>query len=157
MSTSLRNEVLAILERAKDLTLATLREDGYPQATTVSYAAEGLAIYFGCAAESQKARNIARHDKVSLTVNLPYENWSEIRGLSMGGIAQRLTQRLDIETAGQLLLQKFPEGIAEYATGGLEDVAFFRIVPEVISVLDYRKGFGHTDLVTAAELDRGPS
>jgi hypothetical protein len=23
----------------------------------------------------------------------------------------------------------------------------FRITPEVISVLDYRKGFGHTDLV----------
>jgi len=23
----------------------------------------------------------------------------------------------------------------------------FRITPEIISVLDYRKGFGHTDLV----------
>ncbi|MFO1107063.1 MAG: hypothetical protein U1E34_13265 [Amaricoccus sp.] len=27
-------------------------------------------------------------------------------------------------------------------------VAIFRIVPKVISVLDYSKGFGHTDLVT---------
>jgi len=29
-----------------------------------------------------------------------------------------------------------------------EDVAFFRVVPEVFSVLDYTKGFAHTDLVT---------
>ena len=27
-----------------------------------------------------------------------------------------------------------------------EEVAIFRVKPEVISVLDYSKGFGHTDL-----------
>jgi hypothetical protein len=31
---------------------------------------------------------------------------------------------------------------------GPEDGAVFRVEPEVISVLDYTKGFGHTDLVT---------
>ena len=53
-----------------------------------------------------------------------------------------------MERAGQLLLRKFPEGIAEYGSDGLEGVALFRVTPEVISVLDYRKGFGHTDLVS---------
>jgi hypothetical protein len=35
-------------------------------------------------------------------------------------------------------------------TGGRmpEDVKIFRVTPIVISVLDYSKGFGHTDLVT---------
>jgi hypothetical protein len=28
------------------------------------------------------------------------------------------------------------------------DVRIFRVTPTVISVLDYTKGFGHTDLVT---------
>jgi hypothetical protein len=28
-----------------------------------------------------------------------------------------------------------------------DDVALFRLTPTVISVLDYTKGFGHTDLV----------
>ena len=54
----------------------------------------------------------------------------------------------EIEQAGHLLLQKFPEGVAEYAPSGLKGIALFRIVPEVISILDYRKGFGHADLVT---------
>ena len=152
MDPVLRDEILSILAGANDLTLATVRTDGYPQATTVSYAHEGLAVYFGCSEHSQKAQNIARNPKVSFTVNLPYENWGEIRGLSAGGRAHRLTDPQEIEQAGHLLLRKFPEGVAEYAPGGLEGIALFRIVPEVISVLDYRKGFGHTDLVT----DIGP-
>jgi nitroimidazol reductase NimA-like FMN-containing flavoprotein (pyridoxamine 5'-phosphate oxidase superfamily) len=147
MNPALRDEILAILDGANDTTLATIRPDGYPQATTVSYAHDGLTLYFGCAGDSQKARNLASNDKVSLTINLPYGNWSEIRGLSMSGRARRISDPREAEQAGQLLLRKFPEGIAEYASDGLEGVALFRVSPEVISVLDYRKGFGHTDLV----------
>jgi hypothetical protein len=29
-----------------------------------------------------------------------------------------------------------------------DDVRIFRVTPKVISVLDYSKGFGHTDLAT---------
>ena len=29
------------------------------------------------------------------------------------------------------------------------------VVPEVVSILDYRKGFGHSDLVTVADADCG--
>jgi general stress protein 26 len=147
MDARLREEILSILDRANDMTIATIRQDGYPQATTVSFANDGLDIYFGCSEDSQKFRNISRNGKVSLTVNLPYTNWGEIRGLSAGGHANRLTDPREIERAGRLLLQKFPQGIAEYASGALVGVAFFKIVPKVISVLDYRKGFGHTDLV----------
>lgn len=151
MNPALRDEILSILADAQDMTIATLREDGYPQATTVSHANDGLTIYFACSGASQKARNIERDSRVSFTVNLPYANWSEIRGLSGGGRAQRITDPHEIERVGELLLRKFPEGVAEYASGSLEDVSFIRVTPEVIAVLDYRKGFGHTDLVTEFE------
>ena len=71
MDPRLKKEILSILDDADDMTIATVREDGYPQATTVSYVNDGLNVYFGCAANSQKARNLARDSKVSLTVNLP--------------------------------------------------------------------------------------
>ena len=148
MDSGIREEILSILDRANDMTIATVRADGYPQATTVSYANEGLDIYFGCSEESQKSQNINRNSKVSLTINLPYANWGEIRGVSVGGHADRLTDPGEIEQAGQLLLRKFPQGIAEYASGAPMGVAFFKVVPKVISVLDYRKSFGHTDLVS---------
>jgi Pyridoxamine 5'-phosphate oxidase len=36
MKTTLKQEILAVLENGTDMTIATVREDGYPQATTVS-------------------------------------------------------------------------------------------------------------------------
>jgi nitroimidazol reductase NimA-like FMN-containing flavoprotein (pyridoxamine 5'-phosphate oxidase superfamily) len=147
MDSGIREEILSILDRANDMTIATVRQDGYPQATTVSYANEGLDIYFGCSEDSQKSWNISRNSKVSLTINLPYANWGEIRGVSVGGRATQVNDPREAERAAQLLARKFPEGVAEYASEGLPGIVFFQVTPEVMSVLDYRKGFGHTDLV----------
>ena len=146
MHPRLEQEIISILDDANDMTIATVRENGYPQATTVSYVNDDLKIYFGCAANSQKAKNLARNDKVSVTVNLPYASWNDIRGLSFGGRAERLTDPQEAEQAGQLMFEKFPQ-IARYAPAELEDIVLFRVTPEVISVLDYRKGFGHSDLI----------
>jgi len=146
MDPGLREEILSILKRAGEMTIATIRSDGYPQATTVNYVSDGLIIYFGCAAESQKARNIAFNDRVSLSITLPSFNWEEIRGLSMGGRASPVTDAAEISRVSELMLRKFPQ-ILRYALAGKKGVYLVRITPEVISVLDYRKGFGHTDLV----------
>jgi len=149
MDPALKQEIVAILEEANDLTIATVREDGDPQATTVSYVNDGLTIYFGFAAQCQKAKNIARNPKVSLTVNLPYASWKGIRGLSIGGKAELVTDPSEQEQVAQLMFQKFPQ-IAAYAPTELEEIVLFRVTPEIISVLDYRRGFGHTDLVKVA-------
>jgi hypothetical protein len=66
------------------LTLATVRDDGYPQATTVGYVHEGLTLYIGTFAQAQKVANIRRSPKVSLTIDRDYDDWSQIKGLSMG-------------------------------------------------------------------------
>jgi nitroimidazol reductase NimA-like FMN-containing flavoprotein (pyridoxamine 5'-phosphate oxidase superfamily) len=50
MDPVLKQKIIAILGDANDMTIATIREDGYPQATTVSYVNDGLIIYFGCGA-----------------------------------------------------------------------------------------------------------
>ncbi len=91
MDSATREKIVAILAGAYDMTLATIRPDGYPQATTVGYVNDGVKIYFGTAADLQKARNIALCDKVSLTVTLPYDRWEEIQALSMGARAARVT------------------------------------------------------------------
>jgi hypothetical protein len=145
------DEIAAILREGKDLTLATLMPDGAPQATTVSYASEGFEVYFGCGAASRKAQNLAADPRVALTVNLPYQDWMQIRGLALSGRAERLTGGDDIAHASVLFLEKFPD-VAQYAAGadgpdGMQDIVFFRVRPEIVSILDYRQGFGHTELV----------
>ena len=66
MDPRFRREILDILSGTSDLTIATLREDGYPQATTVSYANDDLEIYFGTCAGSQKAKKGLRDRQPSL-------------------------------------------------------------------------------------------
>jgi nitroimidazol reductase NimA-like FMN-containing flavoprotein (pyridoxamine 5'-phosphate oxidase superfamily) len=153
MDKALRSKILDVLADCNDMTIATVREDGYPQATVVSYAHDGLTIYFGCGDQSQKAKNIARNSKVSLTVTRPYVGWDTIEGVSIGGIAEPVTDPKEIAQAARLMLIKFPQILKQLPPGvtgvaDLKGTRFYRVVPKVISLLDYTKGFGHTDLVT---------
>jgi general stress protein 26 len=148
MDKEMQEFILKLLERGRDLTIATIRPDGYPQATTVSYANDGMTIYVGIGKNSQKAKNIRACNKVSLTVNNDYEDWDHIQGLSIGADAEILQDESDIRQAGECILKRFPQ-VAQWANNEhMQDIALLRIRPKVISVLDYQKGFGHTDLVT---------
>ena len=147
MDPALKSNILDILASAKDLTLATLRPDGWPQATTVSFVSDGFDIYFGCSPFSQKATNLTADPRVSLTIDLPYSNWDSIKGLSMAATASRVSDPADMERIQKLYATKFPEAASYLSADMMGDLALFRLTPKVISVLDYTKGFGHTDLV----------
>ena len=145
MTPEQRANILEILDGAWDMTVATLRDDGYPQATTVSFVHDGLTLYFGCDRASQKVRNIENSDKVSLTVNLPYEDWSKIRGLSLVGRARIVADPAETGRVYRSMISRFPQ-IDDYATQAEQQQAsVVRVKPRFISLLDYRKGFGHTE------------
>jgi nitroimidazol reductase NimA-like FMN-containing flavoprotein (pyridoxamine 5'-phosphate oxidase superfamily) len=148
MEADLRGKILALLDQHRIMTLATNRSDGWPQATTVGYANEGLTLYFLCGLESQKARNLAADDRVSLTIDHDTADLMAITGLSMAGRAARVTDRKEAEKVLAMLPLKYPDAPPlPIKMPGPEDVCLFRVTPKVISVLDYSKGFGHTDLV----------
>ena len=149
MTAALQNQILALLDQHRTMSLATLRPDGWPQATTVGFAHDGLTLYFLCGPDSQKALNLARNDRVSLTIDHDTPEVMEITGLSMAAHAQRVADRAEADKALRLLMARYPEQHSLPAPMPKpEEVAIFRVKPEVISVLDYSKGFGHTDLVT---------
>ena len=143
MDENLLEKIKTILANGKDMSISTLREDGFPQTTTVSYVSDGPTIYFGCDPTSQKARNITRNGKVSLTVDLDDTDWNEITGLSMGAVAEQVTDADEKKLMADLMLKKFPQ-VAEFVSENLDALAVFRVTPKVVSVLDYSKGFGHT-------------
>jgi len=143
-----REFIRQVLDSATDLTLATIRPDGYPQATTVSFACRGIDLYVGIGRHSQKADNIRHNDRVSMTINLPYRDWREIRGLSMSGHAELLEDPQEVETARACLEARFPQ-VSEWVGPDMAaEVVFLRIRPMLVSLIDYSKGFGHTELVS---------
>jgi len=145
MDKKMDNVVLDIMKNHNILSLATLREDGYPQANTVTYANDSLTIYFSTAQDSQKVKNIKNCNKVSLTIDKDYEDWNKIKGLSMAATAEILTTPDEIKMAMNCLVKKFPF-LAEMPEPE-EPMAVVKMTPKIISVLNYELGFGHTDLV----------
>jgi hypothetical protein len=102
-----------------------------------------------CGLNSQKANNLARDDRVSLTIDQDTDQLMAITGLSMAGHAQPVTDPADGEKILRMLAGKYPEQMNfPLAMPKPTDVCLFRVRPTVVSVLDYSKGFGHTDLVT---------
>jgi nitroimidazol reductase NimA-like FMN-containing flavoprotein (pyridoxamine 5'-phosphate oxidase superfamily) len=149
MDEQIRHKILALLDQHRIMTIATLRPDGWPQATTVGYANDGLVLYFLCGPDSQKAANLARDDRVSLTIDHDTPQVMEIEGLSMAARARAVVDAREAGKALRMLMQKYPkqESPALPAMPKPSDVRIFRVTPAVISVLDYSKGFAHTDLV----------
>jgi nitroimidazol reductase NimA-like FMN-containing flavoprotein (pyridoxamine 5'-phosphate oxidase superfamily) len=150
MSDEIRKKILALLDQHRIMTIATLRPDGWPQATTVGYVNEGLTLYFLCGLESQKAANLARDGRVSLTIDQDTPEIMAITGLSMAARAQAVTDRGEAAKVLRMLPLKYPEQKVPLPMPMPcpDDVRIFRVTPMVISVLDYSRGFGHTDLVT---------
>lgn len=151
MDEALRHKILALLDAHRIMTVATLRPDGWPQATTVGYVNEGMTLWFLCGLESQKAKNLARDDRVSITIDHDTADLMAITGLSMAARARRVTDRTEAAKVIGMLPLKYPDAPPSTANIKMpqpDEVALFRVQPEIISVLDYTKGFAHTDLVT---------
>jgi PPOX class probable F420-dependent enzyme len=152
MDEAIRQKILTLLDEHRIMTIATLRPDGWPQATTVGYGNDGLTLYFLCGRESQKAANLARDERVSLTIDHDTPQVMDITGLSMAARAKLVDDPTEAEKALRLLMQKYPpQNALPLPMPTPADVCIFRVTPMVISVLDYAKGFGHTDLVTCEE------
>ena len=148
MEQEIKRKILALLDQHRIMTIATLRPDGWPQATTVGYVNEGLTLYFLCGLDSQKAANLAHDDRVSLTIDHDTPDLMAITGLSMAARAQRVTDQAEAERVLNLMPLKYPaQTKLPVPMPKPGDVRIFRLTPTVISVLDYSKGFGHTDLV----------
>jgi nitroimidazol reductase NimA-like FMN-containing flavoprotein (pyridoxamine 5'-phosphate oxidase superfamily) len=149
MDEEIKRKILTLLDQHRIMTVATVRPDGWPQATTVGYVNEGLTLYFLCDVDSQKAKNLARDDRVSLTIDHDTADLMAITGLSMAAHAQPVNDPVEADKVLRMLPLKYPENAALASSmPSLDDVRVFRLTPTVISVLDYSKGFGHADLVT---------
>lgn len=154
MDALIRARILKLLDEYRIMSLATLRPDGWPQATTVGYVNDGLILYFMCGRDSQKARNLSRDNRISITIDHDVNSPMAIQGLSMAARAAPVQEAEWIrQTLMVMLPRKYPEYVQIMAKVNMEDITVFRVTPEIISLLDYSKRFGHTDLVAVRPED----
>ena len=146
MDEGLRSKILDLLQRHHVMTLATIRPDGFPQATTVNYIHEDLTLYFATDAASQKAGNIKLNNKVSVAIASETEDFYKLRALSMSGLATRIGERQRAQELSLKLFRVLPQS-KRYVPEDPKQLAVFKIAPVAIALVDYASGFGKTYLV----------
>jgi nitroimidazol reductase NimA-like FMN-containing flavoprotein (pyridoxamine 5'-phosphate oxidase superfamily) len=143
----MKEKAIGILDQNRLMAIATLRPDGWPQATIVSYANEDILIYFVVSRQSQKFRNIQRDDRVSIAIGGDFHDPSTIKALSVGARASEVRDAKQRQRAVKLLLERHP-GLRKLEPPAADHSAVMRANPEIITILDYSKGFGHADVLT---------
>jgi general stress protein 26 len=159
----LKNLVLQLLNEHRVMTISTNRADGWPQATIVGYVNDGFLLYCFIARNAQKFANILRDPRVSIAIGSDAPQPRDIKGLSLAATASPVIDREEFDYVSALRLKRYPEYAASPPSGGAsqrvapkpspDNVVLLRIVPEIISVVDYSKTFGHSDLIAFSERD----
>lgn len=135
---------ISILNAHRLMTIATVRPDGWPQATIVGYANEGWSLYFLIYRGSQKFANIMRDRRVAITVGSEPAEISSIKAVYAGCEAFELTELSERSHAWNLLAQRHPN-LTDLAPPQSSDVATMVAQCRHVSMLDYTKKLGHTE------------
>src|ERR1700722_3070941 len=146
MDRTLKTKILEILDRHRLMSVATNRPDGWPQATTVGYVNIGLTLYFWCRPQSQKASNLTHDSRISLAIADDGSDPMTIAGLSMAAEAKLENGPAEISKATSLLYLKFPVH-GPFRAFDHNETLVYRVTPKVMSLIDYTKGFGDTELI----------
>lgn len=152
MKAALKDTIVSILDDNRVVTVATVRPDGWPQATLVAFVNDGLAIYVFADRKGQKVANLIADPRASLALGKDTRRPLDIKGLSLAAKAVLIEDKGEIAHARALHLDRHPEQKVLPAPN-MAEVALVRFMPEVISVIDYSKGFGHSDLVRVTDRD----
>lgn len=146
----MENPALTILNSHRTMTVATNRQDGWPQATIVGYANEGFRIYFLIFRTSQKFANISRDNRIAITVGQEPASLRDVKAVYAGCTVSEVTDIAERSRAWQLLAQRHPQ-LTDLAPPGTDDVATMAADCRYVSVLDYSKGIGVMESFTVEE------
>ena len=137
----LKAHILAVLAENRVMTVATVRPDGWPQATMVGYVHDALTLYFAVARTSQKFANIERDPRIS--VALGWDGAKRIRGLSMAARAEVVTGPTEVQRVNEVLQARYP-GQTVFAPRETSSV-LLRAKPTIISLIDLDKAPGQPE------------
>lgn len=147
----LKARFIAELDKRRVLSLATLRPDGWPQATIVGYVNDGTAIYFMISRESQKFANLRADPRVSICVGEDVTDPMTIGGASMAATVAEVTDPAELQRTMALMFRRYPEYEGMMKDVDTSQMGVMRATPFLASVLTYEKGFGHTDELRLAD------
>lgn len=128
----------------RKMTLATVSADGSPVAHTVQYVSEGSTVYFFTKPMQRKVMNIKNDSRVGFAIDREYDNWGEIQGVQMLGVAGVIEDQGERLRIFNMFKKRFTQ-MANTPDVFLEKHAIIRVSPVSGRFIDNTVSFGHHD------------
>jgi general stress protein 26 len=144
-----RDRILGVLSESRVMAVATLRADGWPQATMVGYIHDGLVLYFAIGRGSQKLANLARDPRISIAIGQHEPGEAGPRGLSLAATVSEVTDADAVRRLNGLIQERYPEQAIFTPQGA--SIAVMKALPILISLVDPTGG---QDWPTLMRVDR---
>jgi uncharacterized protein len=146
MSHELEARIKQFLAAHTTLALATVAEDGRPQAAPLFFAeTDDLSLIFISETKVRHSRNIARDRRVAAAIYADGQQWQSIRGVQLEGECVALSGPA-ADQARTVYLAKYPFIKADKLLAAmLHFVTFYKISPAWLRLIDNSQGFGHKE------------
>lgn len=146
MSQELKARIKQFLAAHTTLTLATVAEDGRPQAAPLFFAEmDDLSLIFISETKVRHSRNIGRDRRVAATIYADGQQWQSIRGVQLEGECVALSGPA-ADQARAVYLAKYPFIKSDKLLAAMiHFVTFYKISPAWLRLVDNSQGFGHKE------------
>ncbi len=135
-------EIAAFLDEERTLIVATVGADGMPHLAPMWFAVIDDAISFWTYAKSQKVVNLARDPRMTLLVEAGVE-YSQLRGVSMRGVATIVRDRDEVQRIGELISARYGGALDDEQRARVRAIGAKRVavtfVAERVASWDHRK------------------
>jgi PPOX class probable F420-dependent enzyme len=136
------DEVAQMLAASRKMQLATINRDGTPHLVAMYYGLLDGHIAFWTYRTSQKALNLTRDPRLTCLVEAG-EEYFDLRGVQINGIARTVTEPEELRTIGRLVAARMPgipdDALEAYVEHGARKRWAYVVQPRVVASWDHGK------------------
>ncbi len=105
----LKKSIAGWFDRERICRVATANSHGMPHLVPVCQVVVDGKIYFASASDGRKALNLEENPRVAVTVDLYSDDWSNIKGATVQGLAKLYAKGPRFKKIRALLYRKYPQ------------------------------------------------
>jgi uncharacterized protein YhbP (UPF0306 family) len=133
--------VAAFLDTETTLALATVTVGGSARVTPLFYLPQGLRLYWFSSSSSGHSRNLGEHPPCAVTVYSRTDDWKQIRGVQMRGMASMVHDPPLCQAITAAYTARFRLG--KLFAANLSKSGLYCFDPEWLRYIDNSRRFGY--------------
>ena len=124
----LKRAVAKLIAWERVCRVGTVSGSGMPHVVPVCHVLVDGKIYFGSGHDGRKVLNVAANPRVTVTVDLYSDDWANLKGVMVQGMARLIRPGPRFRRIRSLLYKKYPQYPAEAALGD-DDSVIIEVTP----------------------------